>query len=77
LKDQAPDIPRIVTRTSIIIAKNKDIGPKIAPKKKQETQTKEEQKNNGDYGEAFILALSTSLDDITWYVDLNASLSQT
>jgi hypothetical protein len=41
-------------------------------KRKQETCAKEEQKNNVNYGEGFISALSTSLDDKTWYVDLNA-----
>jgi putative Mn2+ efflux pump MntP len=45
---------------------------KDCPKEKQETQTKEEQKNNVNYGEAFVLALSTSFNDITWYVDLSA-----
>jgi hypothetical protein len=33
LKDQAPNIPGIVTRTFVIIARNKDIGPKIEKKK--------------------------------------------
>ncbi len=33
MKDQAPNIPGIVTRTFVIIARNKDIGPKIEKKK--------------------------------------------
>ncbi len=50
----------------------KDWKKKIKKKKKKDTQTKEEKKNNANYGEAFVLALSTSLHDVTWYVDLSA-----
>jgi hypothetical protein len=33
---------------------------------------KKKQKNNVDYGEAFVPTLSNFLDDITWYIDFIA-----